>query len=219
MPMEIRRFLCNPFRENSFLLGDESSKRAVLLDPGFYSEAEFSRLLAFVRNRGYSISRVLNTHLHLDHCIGNGFVHTALKIEAECGQKDLPLLEHAEEQALLLGLEIPCKIPVPRNFLKENDEIDVGNIHLKVLDVPGHSPGSLAFYSAEGFVFSGDVVFAGGGYGRTDLPGGNEKILMDSIHRKLFLLPKDTRIFCGHGPDTTVAKEIAIWETRKNDGF
>lgn len=217
--MEIRRFLCNPFRENAFLLGDERSKMAVLVDPGFYSEMEFSRLLSFVRSNNYSISRVLNTHLHLDHCIGNGFVRSALKIEAECGLKDLPLLEHSEEQSLMFGLEIACPIPVPGNFLKENDEIDVGDIHLKVLEVPGHSPGSIAFYSAEGFVFAGDVVFAGGGYGRTDLPGGNEKILMDSIHRKLFQLPKDTRIFCGHGPDTTVGREIAVWEARKNSGF
>ncbi len=217
--MLTRRFTCNPFRENAFLLGDEESKKAVLVDPGFYSDAEFSTLLAFVQDNDYSIARVLNTHLHLDHCIGNGFVQNAFKIEAEFGEKDLPFLEHAEDQARMFGLEIPCPIPVSRNFLKENDEIEVGNIHLKVLEVPGHSPGSLAFYSDEGFVFSGDVVFAGGDYGRTDLPGGSEKILMDSIHRKLFQLPKDTRIFCGHGPDTTVAKELAAWEARKNGGF
>ncbi len=210
--MEIKRFVCNPFRENTYLVCDELSKKAVLVDPGFYTESEFLSLASFVRENGYRVSRILNTHMHLDHCIGNGFAQSAFGIEAECGLKDLSLAEHTEEQAQMFGLEIPYRISVPRNFLKENDEIRVGNIHLKVFEVPGHSPGSLAFYSPEGVVFSGDVVFAGGSYGRTDLPGGDEKTLMDSIPRKLFQLPKETRIFCGHGPDTTVARELAIWK-------
>ena len=113
----------------------------------------------------------------------------------------------------MFGLEIPSPIPEPEKFLKEGDEIREGNILLQIIEVPGHSPGSLAFYSPEGFVFSGDVVFAGGGYGRTDLPGGNEDVLMDSI-RKLLRLPGKTRILCGHGPDTTVATELAIWKSR-----
>ncbi len=212
--MEIKRYICNPLRENTYLVCDEPTRQAVLIDPGFYTETEFFRLSSFVRENGYSVSRILNTHLHLDHCIGNGFAQKAFGIEAECGLGDLSLAEYVEDQARMFGLEIPCKIPVPKNFLKENDEVHAGNIHLKVLEVPGHSPGSLAFYSPEGFVFSGDVVFAGGGYGRTDLPGGEEKILMDSIHCKLFRLPGDTRIFCGHGPDTTVAREVAVWKSR-----
>lgn len=212
--MEIERYVCNPFRENAYLICDEPTKKAVLVDPGFYTEAEFFKLSSFVRENGYSVSRILNTHLHLDHCIGNGFAEEAFGIGAECGLGDLPLAEHIEDQARMFGLEIPCKIPVPKKFLKENDEIHVGNIHLKVLEGPGHSPGSLAFYSSDGFVFSGDVVFTGGGYGRTDLPGGDEEILMNSIHRKLFRLPGETRIFCGHGPDTIVARELAVWKSR-----
>lgn len=212
--MKIKRYICNPFRENTYLVCDESTRQAILIDPGFYTEDEFRKMASFVRENNYVISRILNTHLHLDHCIGNGFAQKTFGIEAECGLGDLSLVEHAEEQARMFGLEISCKIPIPRNFLKENDEIHVGNILLKVLEVPGHSPGSLAFYSPEGFIFSGDVVFAGGDCGRTDLPGGDEKTLMDSICRKLFLLPKETRIFCGHGPDTTIARELAVWKSR-----
>lgn len=210
--MEIKRYVCNPFRENTYLVCDECSKKAILIDPGFYTESEFFRLSSFVQENGYQISRILNTHMHLDHCVGNVFLK-AFGLDAECGLGDLPLVKHAEDQARKFGLEIPSPIPEPEKFLKEGDEIQVGNILLQIIEVPGHSPGSLAFYSPEGFVFSGDVVFAGGGYGRTDLPGGNEDVLMDSI-RKLLRLPGETRILCGHGPDTTVATELAIWKSR-----
>lgn len=209
--MKVQKFVCNPFRENAYAVFDEASRAAVLIDPGFYDEEEFLRCRRFLDENALRVERVLNTHLHLDHCIGNAFVKNFLNVDAEAGFADLFLAENAQRQAEMFGLEIAEPVPVPQKFLKEGDEVRVGEVCLRVLEVPGHSPGSLAFYSADGAIFSGDVIFQGGDYGRTDLPGGDETALFRSIREKILALPAETRIFCGHGPDSTVKAELPLF--------
>jgi len=178
-----------------------------VIDPGFYNETEFLKADSFLKQNEITVQRVLNTHLHLDHCIGNGWALRKWNVAAEASEKDLFLIRNATVQAEMFGLELNEALPEPENFLKEDDVISVGNMELRVLEVPGHSPGGLAFYSAaESVVFAGDTLFCGS-YGRTDLPGGNTKQLFESIRTKLLSLPDDTIVLSGHGSATTIRNE------------
>lgn len=212
--MNIQKFVCNPFQENTYFVWDDAGN-ALLIDPGFYDEAEFSRAARAASERNLQVRAILNTHLHLDHCIGNGFACGHWKMAAQASEKDLFLIRNAARQAAMFGLDLEGPLPDPEKFLKEGDEIVCGKIRLEVFEVPGHSPGSLAFYFRdEGCVFAGDVLFRGS-YGRTDLPGGDEATLMRSI-QKLLALPADTAILCGHGPMTTVGQERPNFGLREN---
>lgn len=211
--MHIKVFVCNPFQENTYLVWDDE-KNAQLIDPGFYDALEFSRAEKWIRENGLIVRRALNTHLHLDHCIGNGFVKETFGVDVEAGTADLFLVQNAERQAQMFGLEIPMRIPSTERFLKDGDIVACGEIRLNVLEVPGHSPGGLAFYDAENaLLFAGDTLFRNS-YGRTDLPGGDEESLFRSVREKLFRLPENTRVFPGHGPTTTIADEIAFWKSQ-----
>lgn len=209
--MNIQKFVCNPFQENAYLVWDDD-KNALLIDPGFYDEVEFARAVRSVEEQNLQVRTILNTHLHLDHCIGNALSTEHWKIPAQASEKDLFLIRNAAQQAAMFGLDFEGSLPDPGKFLKDGDEIVCGKIRLEVLEVPGHSPGSLAFYFCDAnCIFAGDVLFRGS-YGRTDLPGGDEQTLMDSICGKLLKLPDETAVFCGHGPATTIGQE------RKNFG-
>lgn len=204
--MNIKVFVCNPFQEKTYLLYDESGA-AVFVDPGFFNEAEFQEAVSFVNEKNLKPVALLNTHLHLDHCCGNSFVENAWGLQAQVGLADLFLGESLNGQARMFGFSLLVEFSLPTKFLKEGDEVSFGNSSLKVLETPGHSPGSLSFYdSKNGFLFSGDVLFCQG-VGRTDLPGGSFEVLDKTIREKLFLLPKETVVFCGHGPETTIEAE------------
>lgn len=204
--MQIQVFPCNPFQENTYIVYDEISKDAVVIDAGFYNAEEFHRADEFVQKNSLHILRVLSTHLHLDHCIGNGFALRGWNVSDFASKKDLFLIEQASSQAKMFGLELSETLPSPQGFLSEGDEIVVGNFTLKVIEVPGHSAGGLAFYAEkENVLFAGDTLFRNS-YGRTDLPGGNFDTLMQSL-KKLFTLPAETFVLCGHGPATKIGIE------------
>ena len=205
--MKIQGFVCNPFQENAYLVYDEANGEALLIDPGFYNEDEFLKADCFVKKNGLTVRRVLNTHLHLDHCMGNGWVLRKWNLEAEASENDLFLIQHADHQAQMFSLALEETLPLPKSFLKEGDLILVGNIQLKVIEVPGHSRGGLAFYEErENILFVGDTLFRGS-HGRTDLPGGDTEQLFDSMRQNLLVLPDDTLVLCGHGPATTIGDE------------
>ena len=208
--MNIQNFICNPFQENTYIVYDDT-REALLIDPGFYNETEWNKAKDFIQSNRLLPKRLINTHLHLDHCLGNGFVERDFRISAEVGEKDLFLIQGVEKQAALFGLEIHEKVPQPRNFLKEGDIIEVGKMSFQVLEVPGHSPGSLALYeTSESVLFSGDVLFQGG-RGRTDLFCGDEATLLKSIREKLLVLDAKTVVCCGHGAATTIAAEKFLY--------
>ena len=139
--------------------------------------------------------------------MGNGWALRKWNVDAEVSEKDLFLIQHADYQAQMFGLELTDILPEPKLFLKEGDVISVGNTKLLTIEVPGHSPGGLAFYCAEEhLLFAGDVLFRGS-YGRTDLPGGNTAELFNSIRQKLLCLPEETVVLCGHGSPTTIRAE------------
>lgn len=204
--MKIKRFVFNPFQENTFVLYDES-KECVIIDPGCYEKAEEKELENFISENGLKPLALLNTHCHIDHILGNQFVAEKWNLELHMHKDDLPLLENAGQISKMYGFEKYSGSPYPKHFLKEGDVFSFGESELEVLFTPGHAPGHICFYSKKyDFLISGDVIFQMS-IGRTDLPGGDYDTLIKSITEKIFPLPGETQIYCGHGPNTVLNYE------------
>ena len=186
---------------NCYIAGCPETKEGAVLDPG----GDPQQILAEVERHGLSIKYVLNTHAHFDHTDANGAIVQATGATLALHPQDLPLLK-ASGGAALFGLQADPS-PPPQLELHDGDELEVGTLRFKVLHTPGHTPGHVCFYEeAHGVLFDGDVLFARS-IGRTDLPGGNYRQMMDSIQRVLFALPDDTVVYSGHGPATTIGDE------------
>lgn len=204
--MTIKIFTFNPFQENTYLLFDET-KEAVLIDAGCITDTEKLTLKRFIDENDLTLKRLINTHLHLDHQFGNKFVTDTFGLLPEANQQDEFLLANVVAQARSFGFSVEEEAQPLGKYINEGDEIKFGNCSLKAIHVPGHSPGSLAFYSEkEGVVFAGDVLFRNS-IGRTDLPYGDYATLILSITKKLLPLPDSTVVYCGHGPSTTIGSE------------
>ncbi|MBE7442106.1 MAG: MBL fold metallo-hydrolase [Flavobacteriales bacterium] len=201
----IHTFAYNGFQENTYVLTDETNE-AVIIDPGCYSVSEQTELFNFITKNNLTPVKLLNTHCHIDHILGNNFVCTKFNIELYIHQLDLPTLHATTEYGHLYGFTVD-KSPEPAHFLNDGDVVKFGNSTLKVLFTPGHAPGHVVFVSHEQrFVINGDVLFRGS-IGRTDLPGGNHQTLINSIKNKLFSLADDYVVHTGHGPTTTIGYE------------
>jgi glyoxylase-like metal-dependent hydrolase (beta-lactamase superfamily II) len=203
--MTIKTFVVNPFQQNTYLVYDET-KEAILIDCGCFSIQEKNDLIGYIESNGLSLKRLINTHLHLDHQFGNRFITEKFSLQPEANQLDEFLLKSIPSQASNFGMiaEEGAQLGA---YLEEGDMIEFGNTTLKVLHVPGHSPGHVVFYSEkEGVLFAGDVIFRGA-IGRTDLPKGDYTTLIKSITEKLLVLPENTQIYSGHGPSTTIGFE------------
>ena len=204
--MTIKTFTFNPFQENTYLVYDETNE-AIIIDAGCILEAEKQVLKRFIEDNKLILKRVINTHLHLDHQFGNKFLYNTYGIKPEAAKEDEYLLDNVVAQAHSFGISADETAQSLGGYIIENQEIKFGNSSFIALHVPGHSPGSLAFYSQkEGVLFSGDVLFRGS-IGRTDLPKGDYATLILSITKKLFPLPDSTVIYSGHGPTTTIGYE------------
>lgn len=204
--MHTKKFEFNMFPVNTYLLWDET-KEAVLIDPGMFFPKEKEEIQAFIAQEGLQLKYLLNTHLHLDHILGNPFVCATYGLKPMAHQADEFWLEGAAQQARMFGFELPEEqVPLGKQ-LQEGDTIHFGNNQLQVIEVPGHSPGHLVFYNqATGEAFVGDVLFQGS-VGRADLQGGNFNQLKEHIIKKLFILPNETVIYPGHGPSTNIGNE------------
>ena len=197
--MILKKLVVGPLAANCYIVGSESNKEGMIIDPG--DEAEV--ILRNVKDLGLEIRSIVLTHGHIDH-IG------ALKEVKEVTGAEVAI--HTDEaQALqkqplstLLGLSYPTPLPADR-LLKNGDSIDIGDLHFLVLHTPGHSPGGICLLG-QGVMFSGDTLF-NYGIGRADLPGGSYSQLTNSIHTKLMILPDNTIVYPGHGPDTTIGTE------------
>lgn len=204
--MELHQITFNPFQENTFILWDET-KECIIIDPGCYEENEKEYLSNFIQSNNLQPVKLINTHCHIDHILGNKFVSEKWNINLYMHKKDLPLMENSVEIARTYGFTEYEGSPYPKHFLEEGEILEFGNSKLGVLFTPGHSPGHICLLNKEeNFVVSGDVLF-NGSIGRTDLPGGNYDTLINSIKTKLLCLRNDTEVFCGHGPSTSIGKE------------
>lgn len=203
----IHQFTFNGFQENTYLLYDET-KECVIIDPGCYSNTEQQELIDFITKEGLKPVKLLNTHCHIDHILGNNFVSKTYNLGLEMHKNDLPTLHATTEYGHLYGFTVD-QSPEPTNFLDEGDVVAFGNSKLDILFVPGHAPGHIVFVSHEQkFAINGDVLFYGS-IGRTDLPGGDHATLINSIKTKMFALGDDYTIYTGHGPSTTIGFEKA----------
>lgn len=213
--MQIKQFVFNPFGVNAYVLNNGAGD-AILIDPSASNERERSALAAYIKDAGLKVCRVLNTHLHLDHVLGNAFVERTFGVKAEAHEADAFLLGLQHEQGSMFGLHFDEEAPALGGFLADGDIVEVPGIKLRVIYVAGHSPGGLAFYcenasDGEGgenapVLFSGDILFAGS-MGRSDLFGGDEAALVGGIKSKILTLPGNTTVLPGHGPFTTVDDE------------
>ena len=202
--LTIQRFTFNPFQENTFVV--HNGKEAILIDPGCWNAAEENELETYLNENALEPVRLVLTHAHIDHILGCAWTHKQYGLLPELHKDDIPTLKSGERTSSMYG--IPYDVaPDPMSFIKEGDTIRLGNDEMKVLFVPGHAPGHIALYcKAQDFVICGDVLFMNS-IGRTDLPGGDTDTLLRSIHEQLLPLGDAVKVYCGHGPDTTIGQE------------
>jgi glyoxylase-like metal-dependent hydrolase (beta-lactamase superfamily II) len=201
--MEIEKLTFNSLEVNTYVVYD-ATKECVIIDPGCINSDEKNELKQFISDNGLKPKILLNTHCHFDHIFGNNFVCSEYGIEMWASEKELPNLGCYEGVAELF--EYSDKQPVPSRFLENGQVVKFGNSELKVINTPGHSPGSVCFYSeAENFIIVGDTIFLGS-IGRTDMFGGDYPEIKESI-KMLLELPAETKAYCGHGPSTSIGKE------------
>ena len=204
--LKIKSFTFNPYQENTYLIFDDS-KEAVVIDPGNYEAYENESISKFIDENKLQLKKIILTHCHLDHCLGNKYLNQKYGAELLIPFDERDLYKNVENIATLFGFANYSHLD-ENKYLKEKDKIEFGNIKLDVLFLPGHSPGHLAFYcKKENICFSGDVLFYNS-IGRTDLPGGDHDTLINSIKNKLFLLNPNTIIYPGHGQKTILKNEM-----------
>jgi glyoxylase-like metal-dependent hydrolase (beta-lactamase superfamily II) len=203
--LTVKTFTFNPVQENTYLLYNEKGD-CCIIDPGCYFPAEREELRKVIADAGWTPVLLLNTHCHLDHVFGNKFIHDTFRLDLHLHKLEEKLLAYAPTSGEKWGLPFE-NYQGPLVFFEPGEKIRLGEDELDILFTPGHSPGSVSFYNKrDGFVIGGDVLF-NGSIGRTDLPGGDFDTLVNSIHTQLFTLPDSTRVYSGHGPETTIGHE------------
>ncbi|WP_242928009.1 MBL fold metallo-hydrolase [Pontibacter vulgaris] len=203
--MKVTCLTFNQFQENTYLLYDDT-KECVVIDPGCYEKHEQQQLKNYIEQNNLKVVRLLNTHCHIDHVLGNKFVADTYNVPLEIHKDDLQTLRSVPAYAPVYGFPMYQEI-LPEAYLKEGDTIKFGNTELQVIFAPGHAPGHVVFYNElKKICIGGDVLFQQS-IGRTDLPGGDFDTLIQSIKTKLFTLPDEVTVYPGHGPETTIGYE------------
>lgn len=204
--LRVKVFTFNLFAENTIVLWDDKTKDAAIIDPGISNKDEEKILEDFVGSNDLKIKYLINTHCHLDHILGCGYIKRKFNPEFYAPEKDILLLENATQQAEMFGLTIE-QPPFPDKIINEQTELYLGQSSLKFLFTPGHTPGEMCIYlENEKICITGDVLFKEG-IGRTDLWGGDYDTLIDSIQKNLLTLPDETKIYPGHGGISTIGDE------------
>lgn len=203
--MNIHSFSFNAFQVNTYIIWDET-KECIIVDAACYQEFEKKELKDFLAHNGLKPVKLLNTHCHIDHILGNPYIEMEFGLRPYIHAAGKVFLQNAVEHAWSFGFELE-KVVDPIGFVEDGEEISFGNSRLKVLYTPGHADGSICLLSEEsGFVVTGDVLF-NGSIGRTDLPTGDFNLLIESITNKLLSLPSDITVFPGHGPSSSIGDE------------
>ncbi|HZL26360.1 MAG TPA: MBL fold metallo-hydrolase [Acidobacteriaceae bacterium] len=188
---------------NCTILGDETSREAIVVDPGY----EIPRILTLLARHRLTVRQIVVTHAHIDH------IASALALKKITGapiiynQADLPLVAMMEQQAGWIAVATPEVAP-PDHSPADGEILSVRGIETTILHTPGHTEGSVSLYVPQaGLLLAGDTLFAGS-VGRTDLPGGDFRKMLASIRERLLPLPPETVVVPGHGPDTTIGEEV-----------
>ena len=205
--MKVAKFEFSLFGINTYVVVDEATRKCAIIDPGMINREEEDAMKKFVISNNLTVTHIINTHLHIDHAIGNIKAAELFDAPISAHKEDEFLGERMKQQAQMFGISEKVADVSINSYLTDGDIIKIGEGELTVLHVPGHSPGGIALYDKkDGFVISGDSLFAGS-IGRTDLPGGDMTTLLNSVKSKLLTLPDSTIVYPGHGPATTIGRE------------
>ena len=205
--LNIKTFVFNPFQENTYVVSDDSNE-AVVIDCGAFFNEERKELTDYIDKNNLKVVHLLSTHGHIDHNFGNNTIADYYNVKSEVHKADAGLMRRLSEQALAFcNYHLEYDMPEVSDYLNDGDIIRFGNHEMKVIHTPGHSPGSTVLYIAdEEVAFSGDTLFMMS-IGRTDLEGGSFSDIQKSLLRMIKELPYNTKVFPGHGPQTSIAKE------------
>ncbi|MDO9534124.1 MAG: MBL fold metallo-hydrolase [Bacillota bacterium] len=197
--MILERLEVGSFASNCYLVACPETKQAIIIDPG----AEGKFIIKRVNELGLNVKYIINTHAHIDHIGANGDVKEAFNVPILVHEAEAPMYRSPQSSlALFMGKN---KMAPPDQTLKEGDLLELGSLTIKVLDTPGHTAGGICL-DINGVLFSGDTLF-NSSIGRTDLPGGSYRQILESIREKILIYPDNTKVFPGHGPPTTVGDE------------
>ena len=200
--MEIAIYSVGALMTNCYVLADDITKEAVIIDPADNADG----LLKEIDKKGYKLQKILLTHGHIDHIMAAEEIRKRLNIPIYAHEAEKAVLESAQMNLSLMIFKKNITL-IADKFIKEGDIVKFGNNELKVIHIPGHTPGGICFYSEkDNILIAGDTLFDMS-IGRTDFPGGNYSDLVNSINDKLFKLPEDTKVFPGHGNPTDIGRE------------
>nr|WP_293837870.1 MBL fold metallo-hydrolase [uncultured Arsenicibacter sp.] len=202
----VKAFTFSPFQENTYIVIDDETQKAAVIDPGCYDQAEKETLSAFIDSRQLTVTHLLQTHSHLDHVFGSAYVKRKYGVKMYLHELDMVIFNDVPKRMEMYGLRgyDPTEVDV---YLREGDKIAVGNTTLDVLHTPGHAPGHVVFVNhKDRYVIGGDVLFKGS-IGRTDFTYCDHQALLNSIRTKLYTLPDDYTVYAGHMDPTTIGRE------------
>ena len=203
--MKVHTFTFSDWQENTYILYDDTNQ-CIIIDPGCNNDRERNQLTQFVEGNNLVPVKLVNTHCHIDHVLGNKFVSEKYGLELTSHKGEQVVLDNMVQVAAMYGVSYEAG-PNISQFLDQGDLLTFGNSALTVLYTPGHSPASISFYHKPSQqLIAGDVLFQGS-IGRTDLPGGSMETLLSSIRTKFFPLPDEVIVYSGHGPTTTIGRE------------
>ncbi len=203
--ISVKTFVFNPFQENTYLLYDHTGE-CIVIDAGNFLPDENEQMHQFMKGKSLNPVRLINTHGHIDHIFGNSWFLKEYGLKTAMHPGDEPLVKGAKEYGQIFEIDMDTPPPVG-SYLNDGDRIVFGESSISCIHIPGHSPGSLVFYSSEqAFVVAGDVLFQGS-IGRTDLPGGDYSTLINGISEKLLTLDDNVVVYPGHGSETTIGNE------------
>ncbi len=202
--LKIKKFIFSPFQVNTYILYD-NHLNGIIIDPAFYDDTEKKLFMSFMNDHQITPDKIIATHGHVDHIFGARFLNQTY---------NKPLLIHPDDQFLINDVQafaamfsLNAEPPEKTAPISEKDTPELGDSPINIIHVPGHSPGNIALYiKGQNILFCGDLLFHRS-IGRSDLPGGNQATLINSIKNKIFSLPDETIVYSGHGDETTVKEE------------